>query len=338
MNIVALVHFAVPFRNAGSETMLHALLKPLAAAGHDVTVVTTDTPQAPHHYQWDGIKGLSRPGARAAAEAVRELAPDVVVTQHQNTALALDLARETGAKSVFLMHNDFELNGELLAREPDLVVFNTDWIAAKYADQAPRSLVVHPPVWAEQHATTPGDCITLVNLNRDKGAAHLYYLARRMPEQQFLGVIGAHGKQVRVGGDNVEIVEHTTDMRADVWARTRILIMPSVYESYGMVGIEAMASGIPVVAAPTPGLVESLGDAGTFVERDDLDAWETALRGLLDPKAYKAASARALKRSAQLDPTAELAAWVTAVEEVSGHARPRRRSRPRSTPRKAADA
>ncbi|MFE6379225.1 glycosyltransferase family 4 protein [Streptomyces roseolus] len=338
MNIVALVHFAVPFRNAGSETALHAMLKALQAAGHDVTVVSTETPQAPQHYQWDGLKGLSRPGAWAAAQTVRELAPDVIVTQHQNTALGLSLARELGAKSVFLMHNDFEQNRGILGEEPDLVVFNTHWIAAQYADTVPRSLVVHPPVWAEQHATEPGGCITLVNCNRDKGAAHLYYLAQLLPEVHFLGVIGAHGEQVRVGGANVEIVEHTTDMRADVWARTGILIMPSVYESYGMAGVEAMASGIPVVAAPTPGLRESLGDAGIFVDRDDMDAWEAALRQLLDPDTYKAASARARARSAELDPTAELEAFVHAVEEVSGHARPRRRGRPRSTTRTAADA
>lgn len=318
MKVAALVHFAVPFRNAGSETMLHALLKALRAAGHDVTVVTTATPQAPQHYQWEGLPGLSRSGPRPAAEEVRRLAPQVVITQHQNTALGIDLARELGAASVFLMHNDFELNRSLLARRPDLVVFNTEWIAEQFRDQVRRSIVVHPPVWATAHATTPGQCVTLVNCNRDKGASHLFHLARRIPEAQFLGVIGAHGRQIRVGGANVEIVEHTTDMRGEVWPRTRVLLMPSRYESYGMAGVEALASGIPVIASPTPGLRESLGDAGIFVDRDDLDGWEAALRRLLDaPAAWADASARALKRSAELDPTADLDRWVAAVEEVA---------------------
>lgn len=323
MKIAALVHFAVPFRNAGSETMLHALLKALQAAGHDVTVVTTDTPQAPQHYRWDGLPGLSRPGPRPAAEEVRRLAPDVVITQHQNTALGIDLAAELGAASVFVMHNDFDLNRELLGKGPDLTVFNTDWIAEQYRHKAGRWIVVHPPVWAAQHATAPGDAVTLVNCNRDKGAAHLFHLARRLPDTPFLGVIGAHGKQVRVGGTNVEIVEHTTDMRTQVWARTRVLLMPSRYESYGMAAVEAMASGIPVLAALTPGLRESLGDAGVFVDRDDMEGWEKALRALLeDPQAWQAASTRALARSAALDPTVELQAWTTAVEEVGAHGGP----------------
>jgi glycosyltransferase involved in cell wall biosynthesis len=318
VKVVALVHFAVPFRCAGSETALHALLARLAGAGHEVTVVTTDTPQAPQHYQWEGVRGLSRRGPRAAAEAVRELAPDVIVTQHQNTALAIDLARSVGAKSVFLMHNDFDLNRALLAKGPDLTVFNTQWVAEKYGARVRRSIVLHPPVWAAAHATTPGECVTLVNLNRDKGASHLFRLARRIPRSRFLGVIGAHGRQIRVGGPNVDLVEHTTDMRSQVWARTKVLIMPSVYESYGMAGVEAMASGIPVVAAPTPGLRESLGEAGIFVERDDVDGWERAVRLLLEDRcAWDEASERALKRSAELDPTDELDRWVTAVEEVA---------------------
>lgn len=316
VKVCALVHFAVPFRNAGSETMLHALLQRLVDAGHEVTVVTTDTPQAPHRYQWEGVRGISRPGAARAAAAVRRLAPQVVITQHQNSALGIDLARELGAASVFLMHNDFGLNREPLAKDPDLVVFNTEWIAGQYRDQVRRSLVVHPPVWASRHATTPGACVTLVNLNQDKGAGHLARLARRMPDVPFLGVMGAHGRQVPVSGRNVDIVEHTTDMPGQVWSRTRVLIMPSVYESYGMAGVEAMASGIPVIATPTPGLRESLGGAGTFVERDDIDGWERALRRLLDRTAWAAASAEALKRSAELDPTSELEVWCSAVEEV----------------------
>lgn len=320
MRVVALVHFAVPFRMAGSETMLHTLLKALDGAGHDVTVVTTHTPQAPSQWRWDDIQGRSCRAPVAAAATVRSLRPDVVITQHHNTALALDVAKAIRAKSVFLMHNDFDLNRSLLAKRPDLVVFNTEWIRGRYGAQVDRSVVVHPPVRPEDHATTPGDLVTLVNLNADKGAPVVYELARRMPDVQFLGVTGAHGKQIKISRPNVVLQPQTTDMRRDVWSRTRVLLMPSIYESYGMAGVEAMASGIPVVATPTPGLRESLGDAGVFVPRADVDGWERALRRLLDdPFAWREASERALKRSAELDPAPELAAWVRAVEEVAGH-------------------
>jgi glycosyltransferase involved in cell wall biosynthesis len=101
--------------------------------------------------------------------------------------------------------------------------------------------------------------------------------------------------------------------------------MPSAHESWGRVGVEAMTSGIPVIAAPTAGLKESLGDAGVFCDRDDLDAWEQALRRLLDGRRWKAASRKAKARAAELDPAADLDRWCHEVETLA-----RRRLRVRS--------
>ncbi len=71
--------------------------------------------------------------------------------------------------------------------------------------------------------------------------------------------------------------------------------------------IEAAASGIPVVAAATPGLKEALGPAGIFCERDNLDAWVTEIRRLRDsPLAYEQASRAISRRVAALEPTEQL--------------------------------
>ena len=52
-------------------------------------------------------------------------------------------------------------------------------------------------------------------------------------------------------------------------------------------GKEAMASGIPVVHSEATGLVECVGGAGILCMRNDLDAWEHAIRKLLTDKAYR---------------------------------------------------
>ncbi|WP_262928542.1 glycosyltransferase family 4 protein [Streptomyces sp. CBMA152] len=52
-------------------------------------------------------------------------------------------------------------------------------------------------------------------------------------------------------------------MREHVYSRSRVILMPSLYESWGRVAVEAFASGIPVIAHTTPGLVESMGEAGS---------------------------------------------------------------------------
>lgn len=80
-----------------------------------------------------------------------------------------------------------------------------------------------------------------------------------------------------------------------------------------MAAVEAAASGIPTIAADLPGLRESLGDAGVFVDPSDIDGWESALRDLLG-SGWRLASKKALARSTEIDPRQEVEAWVKAIE------------------------
>lgn len=106
-------------------------------------------------------------------------------------------------------------------------------------------------------------------------------------------------------------------MKDDVWARTKLLLMPSSYESYGMVGVEAMASGIPVVANPTPGLKESLSYAGIFPPNSSLRAWRYTIEKLMtDDALYEKHSKLALQRSKELDPRIELKAMSEKVSQL----------------------
>lgn len=310
MRIAAIAHFYIPHCRGGAELMLHEMLVSLVKAGHEVEVAVCDQGQGTQI-----IDGVRVHYGRSAMARIKKIAVsgdfDVIVSHLKEYPRAFSLARTTGTKIVQVLHND---NGETrvnLAMLADLNVFNTNWL--KKDLRAP-GLVVHPPVWMNRHRAKPGEHVTLVNLIPAKGSDMFYRLAARMPEQPFLGVKGGYGRQMLQKLPNVTFQETTSNMKDDVWRRTSVLLMPSDYESYGMAGVEALASGIPVIAHPTPGLQESLGDAGIFIDRKDVDAWEKALRAILnDPDEYRTAS---LTRAAQIDTAGELSRFVQAVETL----------------------
>ena len=67
----------------------------------------------------------------------------------------------------------------------------------------------------------------------------------------------------------------------------RCLAMPSIYEPFGLVAIEAMASGLPVVAYKTGGLTEIItsGDDGILVPIGDREGFSRSLVELIrDPQ------------------------------------------------------
>ena len=322
--------------NAGAEWAAHGLLRELASRGHDVDVLLSQPGDVREPYKLDGVlvhpyRGKGDPGRWMRGEHRAQ----VIVTHLENTTRASILGDLHGIPVVHLLHNTFGPTRNWLAKyRPALAVFNTEWMRADYEQwwaasrqrwPMPRGVVVHPPVAVGDYQATPGDRITLVNLTEEKGAKVFYSLAERMPRRKFLGVVGGYGAQIARDLPNVEIVPHTPGdrMAKDVYARTRVLLAPSSYESYGRVAVEAMCSGIPVVAHPTPGLMESLGEAGIFADRDDLDAWEAAVKRLFSPKAYPAASKAAAERAAELDPKPELDLWCEAMEGVARRGSPR---------------
>jgi len=318
VHILFLGHFYVGDKPgcvwAGSETMAHTMLAYAVSHGHTATVVTTSQ-DVGCDYDLDGVRVLTR-ARKDDLSWIAGLKPDVILTHHQETARAAKLALQLKVPCIQILHNERPGTEHYFQWTTDLFVMNTEWVKDSYSRFNRNKLVVHPPVDGSRHKTTPGDLVTLVNLNEHKGSQVLYQLARRMPDVKFLGVEGGHGTQIMAPSDNVEIQRQTSDMKNDVWARTKVLLMPSIYESYGLVGIEAMHSGIPVIAAPTPGLKESLGAAGTFVDRDDLDGWEKAVRDLLKPARWRSQSAKAKKRIRELDNTDELDTFLEYVEAL----------------------
>lgn len=306
MRITARLPMYPPASRVGSWLSTHLCLAHMAELGHQVDVVTYL--QEGYAYGLDGVAVHPRGPWDEIAEGC-----DVVVSHLGDDQFASQWAKANGIPSVRMVHGR-PLAGHVLA--DTLAVFNSESLQAQVEHRG-RSIVVHPPIDPADYRTTPGRMVTLVNLAAAKGGLQFFRLAKATPDVQFLAVRGGYGQQVSDKAKNVTVIEPTLDMVSDVYTRTRVLLMPSSHETWGMVAVEAMASGIPVIAHPTPGLLESLGDAGIFVDRDDLPGWQREVRRLMSPSAWGEASARALARAAELDPAPSLARFAEAVEALA---------------------
>lgn len=280
-------------------------------------------------------RNYSQPLPRAKVRAYMEA--DLIITQGEATGEAMRLAHQYGRPLAHLIHDEGQLRKHgAKRRDVALAIYNSRWTleAALRESREESAIVVNPLVFPDAFATERGDAICLVNTSLPKGGQLFWALAARMPERRFLAVRGGWGAQIIHALPNVAVMDHQFDPRA-IYQHCRIMLMPSQdlgtpgpnpdwTESWGRVAIEAAASGIPTIAHPTPGLVESLGDAGIYADRNDVEAWVKMIEALDDPERYAEACAAALARSAELErmQSAQLDELVAALAEVAAVSRP----------------
>jgi glycosyltransferase involved in cell wall biosynthesis len=74
----------------------------------------------------------------------------------------------------------------------------------------------------------------------------------------------------------------TTDELVRNYSIATMLVVPSVYEGFGLPAAEAMCCGTPVISTTAGALPEIVGDAGILVPPADTRALADAIAGLLD--------------------------------------------------------
>lgn len=318
MKICAYTNVYVPHVNAGAQTMLRDLLRTLKAEGHDIAVVWHNS-SAHEPYEWEGIPVYPNTDKYVALHWVPWA--DLVITHLEATERAAILAARYNIPVVHLVHNTMAQTHGYLAYRNDLTVYNSNYVRDGFPENEAPSIVVHPPIDPAEYRTGHGSAVTLVNLYRPKGTDTFYAVAQAMPAQRFLAVAGGYGAQDVRELPNVEHHPNVEDMR-QVYCLTKVVLMPSEYESFGRIAIEAAASGIPTIAHPTPGLKEALGPSGIYVDRDDTAGWVAEIRRLTSPRGFGLARKNAQQRSAYWakETVGELNAFTDAIALV-GRAR-----------------
>lgn len=186
--------------------------------------------------------------------------------------------------------------------------------------------------------------ITFVNPIQVKGASLVVGLARlcleRLPEARFL-VVESRGRWAPwlqglgltpADLPNVDVWPYQSDMRA-VYAQSQVVLMPSYWhESAGMVALEALMNGIPVLASDHGGLGETLRGGAELLHIPPelrqssaippvavLEPWLAALTRLLrQPQEYAAAAERARAVGTGYSNAAGVERFLGVVEALRG--------------------
>jgi hypothetical protein len=307
MSVVALSHGYPPLWNMGGEVSLHRSM--MAAKGDRVVLTNTQA-----EYYIDGIRvsQINTPDVlntkadpAPIAKQLKDLNAKVVIAQNELSLPAVLAAQEVGAISIVSVHTPPKYGKGIRAGVvyADYAVYNTETSARQWGE--PGAIVVHPPISPLPEKTAPtGDAYTVLSSLLNKGVEVVLELARRYPNKRFIIVRSpaepTHGLsdlEERAGLlPNVELHPrvHPNDVHK-YFEQTRILLVPSKYETYGMSAIEAAGYGIPTVHVDTPHVREGIGDAAVLVK--PLNVEETA-RGIeLIESNYKTYSETARARA-----------------------------------------
>lgn len=171
---------------------------------------------------------------------------------------------------------------------------------------------------------------------RHKGLRHALDVLQRLPERALLLVVGADSA-ASVPELAAPIAEQQAAGRLRFlpcepriercYAAADALLFPSLYESFGLVVLEAMACGLPVATARTVALADEAiadGHNGLLVEAPwQTEALAARLQRLMTDAAWRDAIGQAARRSAEAYTwEAHAHAYESLYREVAGSAWP----------------
>lgn len=318
MNILFHIHAYPPDYLAGAETMAHRFAKYLVSVGHDVRVLHPETEK---DGVFEGVKIFKfekNDNDWKLPYSEHWHWADVVFTHLVYTHYCLNKSRWHEKKVIHIIHNSFDDYLLRLRTKNQYVIYNSDFVKEKLGYNH-KGIVVKPPVdYREYQSVKPkGEYITLVNLNENKGGQQFIEIAKRLPQYKFLGIEGGYYDQIKDHTvKNIKYIGQQKDMKA-IYESSKIVLVLSEYESYGQVAIEAISSGVPVIATPTLGLKESLGESAIFIERDNIEGWVNKITELMESKEkWQKESDKGRQRAKDLDPIKNLKELNDFVEYV----------------------
>ena len=186
----------------------------------------------------------------------------------------------------------------------------------------PDAAAVDGPIWlfagSGWHRKGLDTAISALARGRERGA-HLRVVGRDAP-----GPWRELARRSGVG-ERVEFLGPRRDIDA-VYRAADALILPTRYDAFANVCLEAAASGLPVVTSGANGSGELLGEAGIVVDDpEDADGFAAALDRMCDDERRRAYGRRGVELAQSLT-------WARHIEQLQGLYQKVRARRPRRAP------
>ncbi|HEY2013139.1 MAG TPA: glycosyltransferase family 4 protein [Bryobacteraceae bacterium] len=317
----------VPPRGGATRSNL-IWLDHLARSGHACRIVCgASGPGAElRHHESIAVLAVEEPTQRihVLRRQIREFQPDWVLVSSEDLGHGLlrEAHHSAEGRVVYLAHtpqfypfgpaswNPDRQAAQLVAQAAGIVAIGHHM--AGYIERAlgRAAVVIHPPIYGSgpfpDCASFERGLITMINPCAVKGISIFLRVVERLPEYAF-GVVPGWGTTAedRRALDRLPNVEFLPNARNidDLIVRTRVLLMPSLwYEGFGLIAMENMLRGIPVVASDAGGLEEAKRGTGYVIPVRMIERYQAVFDEHAMPK--------------PVVPENDPAPWVSAVREL----------------------
>lgn len=321
MTLTAFLHGYPPGWSMGGEVSTHRTLRTVPGS-----VVFTYTPQS---YDLDGVQ--VRPIGGGTYQTMIDDAGSVGATilfahstLSQNTVRA---ARRMKIPTILAVHAPPRFAADLRRAWTGATVrlYNTEAARKEWRDVG--GWVLHPPVGRPEKVGWtrlggPNDALTLTSSLQNKGVKKVMDLARRWPDRRFI-IVRSPAHQTHGAVDfedevalipNIEVWDRLhPDEMSRLWAETKVLLVPSRYETYGLSALEAAWHDIPSVHVDTVHVREGIGTAAKLLQSHSVDELEAAVREVEEDYDRWADAARTRVEELEMREQEELAGFVRGV-------------------------
>lgn len=298
-------------------------------------------PQTKLTSNWYAYSSFPSEKRKALAEELNVGAYDVIIGDHAPLAVRLATCKPLlgGTKLIGWIHNSYEalfgkdslyIGKELRKHyEFQLAKLHHTVVLCQYDARQYHfpTQVIYNPLTLEPGATSLGTSKKFLAVgrfsHRHKGfdllieAFHLFaqrnhewtldIVGEGVEESLYREMIAAYGLQERI-----TIQPFTNDIQA-YYSKAQIYVLSSRWEGFGLVLVEAMAHGLPIVSSNLPTSLEIMGDFGLYFENENIAQLAQRLEDAthLD---WQQQSKRALEIAKQFDLRAIAQQWKELFE------------------------